>query len=83
MEWWVNHFLTFDLRDEPWFSDFCVTHDANNENLKIKIHAIDMRLNDGLPTIPSTMKDELECNIFLRSINVEAFSKLRDLKDNF
>ena len=64
-------------------SDFCAVHDANNENLKAKIHDIDMRLKNGLPTIPSTMKDELECNIFLRSSNVEAFSKLRDLKDNF
>jgi len=40
-------------------------------------------LKNGLPTIPSTIKDELECNIFLRSNNVETFSKLRDLKDNF
>ena len=64
-------------------SDFCAAHDTSNENLKAKIHDIDMRLKNGLPTIPSTMKDELECNIFLRSSNVEAFSKLRDLKDNF
>jgi len=64
-------------------SDFCAVHDTNNENLKAKIHDIDMRLKNGLPTIPSTIKDELECNIFLRSNNVEAFSKLRDLKDNF
>ena len=64
-------------------SDFCAVHDTNNENLKAKIHDIDIRLKNGLPTIPSTIKDELECNIFLRSNNVEAFSKLRDLKDNF
>jgi len=64
-------------------SDFCLTHDANNKNLKKKIHAINANLKSGLPTIPSTIKDELECNIFLRSNNVETFSKLRDLKDNF
>ena len=64
-------------------SDFCLTHDANNNNLKTKIHRIDEKLKSGLPTIPSTIKDELECNIFLRSNNVETFSKLRDLKDNF
>ena len=64
-------------------SNFCLAHDANNENLKIKIQDIDTRLKSGLPTIPSTIKDELECNIFLRSSNVETFSKLRDLKDNF
>ena len=63
--------------------DFCLTHDANNKNLKTKVHHIDERLKNGLPTIPSTIKDELECNIFLRSNNIETFSKLRDLKDNF
>ena len=63
--------------------DFCLTYDANNKNLKTKVHQVDERLKNGLPTIPSTIKDELECNIFLRSNNMETFSKLRDLKDNF
>jgi len=64
-------------------SKFCMTNDKNNENLKAKINDMELKLKGGLPTIPSTIKDELECNIFLRSNNVESFSKLRDLKDNF
>ena len=64
-------------------SNFCIAHDQKNENLKAKINDINEKLKNGLPTIPSTIKEELDCNIFLRSINVEAFSKLRDLKDNF
>ena len=64
-------------------SKFCIAHDENNENLKTKINDIKIKLKNGLSTIPSTIKDELECNIFLRSNNVETFSKLRDLKDNF
>ena len=64
-------------------SKFCLTHDKNNQNLKTKIDDIKIKLKAGLSTIPSTIKDELECNIFLRSYNVESFSKLRDLKDNF
>jgi hydroxyacylglutathione hydrolase len=64
-------------------SDFCITHDTNNKNLKAKINNINMMLKNGMPTIPSTIKNELECNIFLRSSNVDTFSKLRDLKDNF
>ena len=64
-------------------SDFCAIHDVNNQNLKIKIQDIDAKLKNGLPTIPSTIKDELECNIFFRSNDLETFSKLRDLKDNF
>jgi hydroxyacylglutathione hydrolase len=64
-------------------SKFCIAHDENNENLKAKINDIKIKLESNLPTIPSTIKDELECNIFLRSQNIETFSKLRDLKDNF
>ena len=64
-------------------SKFCIVHDENNKNLKTKINDIKIKLEAGLSTIPSTIKDELECNIFLRSSNLETFSKLRDLKDNF
>ena len=64
-------------------SKFCFAYDSDNENLKNKINDIEIKLKNGLPTIPSTIKVELECNIFLRSNNIEAFSKLRDLKDNF
>ena len=58
-------------------------HDKNNKNLKKKIKELKKKLQNNLPTIPSTIKEELECNIFLRSNNIETFSKLRDLKDNF
>ena len=64
-------------------SKFCMANDKSNKNLKVKINDMELKLKGGLPTIPSTIKDELECNIFLRSNNVESFSKLRDLKDNF
>ena len=29
------------------------------------------------------LSEEIECNIFLKAQNIETFSKLRDLKDNF
>ena len=64
-------------------SKFCLTHDSNNQKLKKKIIEIKKKLINNLPTIPSTIKEELECNIFLRSDNLKSFSKLRDLKDNF
>ena len=64
-------------------SKFCITHDPNNLNLKNKIKKIKRQIRNGLPTIPSTIKDELDCNIFLRTNDLESFSKLRDLKDNF
>ena len=64
-------------------SNFCIVQDENNENLKAKIKEIEIKLKNRMPTIPSTIKDELECNVFLRSHNLGTFSKLRDLKDNF
>tara|TARA_B100001123_G_C14873243_1_gene852861 strand:+ start:32 stop:751 length:720 start_codon:yes stop_codon:yes gene_type:complete len=64
-------------------SQFCSIYDKNNIKLKEKILKIKKKLNKGLPTIPSTLKEELETNIFLRCNSIEDFSKLRDLKDNF
>ena len=51
--------------------------------LKKKIQDIKKKVENGSPTIPTTIKEELDCNIFLRTKNLESFSKLRDLKDNF
>ena len=78
-------------------SDFCISIDKNNSNLIKKIKEINKNIKNGIPTIPSILSDELSCNIFLRSNNleiqkqlginsgdsIETFVKLRDLKDNF
>ena len=64
-------------------SDFCLMHDKKNLKLKEKILLIKKKLNKNLPTVPSTLKEELETNIFLKCDSVETFSKLRNLKDNF
>jgi hydroxyacylglutathione hydrolase len=64
-------------------SKFCIKYDNENLSLKKKIQDIKIKLNDNLPTIPSTLKEEMDCNIFLRAKDVKTFSKLRDLKDNF
>ena len=64
-------------------SDFCINYDKENSALKDKIKLIKNKLDNNLPTIPTTIKEELECNIFLRSKDVKSFSKLRDLKDKF
>ena len=62
---------------------FCSKYDKNNKNLKKKILEIKHKLEKNLPTIPSTLKEELTYNIFLKAKNLQDFSKLRDLKDNF
>jgi len=64
-------------------SHFCIANDSNNLQLKNKITKIKEKLEKGLPTVPTVLEDEIQCNIFLKAKDVQAFSKLRDLKDNF
>ena len=64
-------------------SNFCIANDPENLKLKEKILRIKKNLQNNLPTIPSSLEDELECNIFLKAKDLKSFSKLRDLKDNF
>ncbi len=78
-------------------SKFCIKYDKENKDLLKKIEDINKKLKNNKPTIPSTIEDEIKSNIFLRSDNesikinlniggsssLVAFSKLRDLKDNF
>ena len=69
----------------------------NNNYLKDKEKVIAAKIKDKKPTIPSTIRDEIQTNIFLRyddpdvkgtlnlrnASDLEIFTKLRDLKDNF
>ena len=64
-------------------SNFCLANDSKNLKLKEKIIKIKKRIKNDLPTIPTILKDEIECNIFLKAKDLISFSKLRDLKDNF
>jgi hydroxyacylglutathione hydrolase len=77
--------------------EFCIKFNPNNKYLLIKKDGVTEKINKGKPTIPSTVADEIKTNIFLRyddldvkkqlnleeASDLEIFSKLRDLKDNF
>lgn len=58
---------------------------ADPENLDL--HAYSERVRElramGLPTLPSKLSDELECNPFLRAPDVATLADLRARKDNF
>ncbi len=76
---------------------FCLKYNPNNNYLKDKEKVIDAKIKENKPTIPSTIRDEIQTNIFLRyddldvksvlnlkkASDLEIFTKLRDLKDNF
>ena len=57
--------------------------DTNNNELINKIKEIKEKIKQGKTSMPSTIGEELNCNIFLKSNDLENFKKLRDLKDNF
>lgn len=77
--------------------EFCLKFNPNNDFLKKKKDDIKLSLKNKKPTIPSTIADEIKANIFFRvndpdvkkainlenSPDIEIFTKLRDLKDNF
>ncbi len=78
-------------------SDFCIKYDSKNSFLKEKKSKIETKLKNSQPTVPTTIKEEIKTNIFLRcddpiikksldlnnSSEDEVFSRLRDLKDKF
>ena len=64
-------------------SNFCATYDTNNLQLKNIVTKIKEKLENGLPTVPTILDDEIQCNILLKAKDIQTFSKLRDLKDNF
>ena len=77
--------------------NFCLKFNPNNKYLKDKKKIINKMIEEKKPTIPSTIKDEIQTNVFLRcddqdikntlnlkkASDLEIFTKLRDLKDNF
>ena len=51
----------------------------NNNHLKDKQKEIDLKIKEGKPTIPSTIKDEIKTNIFLRydDLDVKGYIKFK------
>jgi len=78
-------------------AEFCIKHDSDNIALKKKFEVIKKLKLENLPTIPTTLADELNTNIFLRcdqsdlkiklsmknEEDFKVFKKVRDLKDVF
>lgn len=76
---------------------FCIAYDPSNKTLEKRVNEIKTLRSKNLPTIPTTIKNEIDTNIFLRcdnreirknlslenSSDIEVFIKLRKLKDNF
>ena len=78
-------------------AQFCISIDKDNKKLRDRIEDVKNKTKKKLPTLPVTLGEELETNIFLRcddkkiknnlkmnnSSKLEVFTKLRNLKDKF
>jgi len=78
-------------------AEFCMKYDADNIYLIKKFEKIKKLRAQNLPTIPTSLEDELNSNIFLRcnqndlkiklnmknQEDIKVFKKVRDLKDSF
>ena len=78
-------------------AEFCMKYDQNNVDLKKRFEEVKKLRSNNLPTIPSSLEDELKSNIFLRcnqndlktKLNMKnqedskVFKMVRDLKDSF
>lgn len=77
--------------------EFCKKYDASNKDLKEKESWINEKFKKKQPSLPITINEEINTNIFLRcnktsivktlnmegSSELEVFKRLRDLKDSF
>jgi len=78
-------------------AEFCMKYDNDNIDLKKKFEKIKQLRSNNLPTLPTSLEEELRSNIFLRcnqddlkmKLNMKnqedykVFRKVRDLKDSF
>ena len=76
---------------------FCISIDKENARLRNRINDVKNKAQKKLPTLPVSLGEEIETNIFLRcddkkiknnlkmdnSSKLEVFTKLRNLKDKF
>jgi len=76
---------------------FAITIEPNNPDLIARIKREEEKCSKGIPTVPSSLKEELKTNPFLRANqpevkrllnmedanNVEVFAEIRTRKDNF
>ena len=77
--------------------EFALSVDPQNEKLTVRRTRELERLQQGIPTVPSTLREELDTNPFLRESDpliadhldmtnldpISRFAKIRALKDNF
>ena len=63
--------------------NFALFVDQNNSLLKKRMEKIRLLRKSFQPTVPFTLREELDTNPFLRADSVEELAHLRTLKDSY
>ena len=63
--------------------EFALSVDGENKDLQKKYQQAQKLRQQGLPTVPTTIAEELTYNPFLRAKTVAEFARLRKVKDSF
>lgn len=61
--------------------EFCLSIEPHNAALQKRMKEVRDLRSKGQPTLPSTIAQERDTNVFLRAQSVEEFAKIRALKD--
>jgi len=64
-------------------AEFCLAQASENEAIQKRYDAVKELRNAGKPTIPFTLKEDKETNLFLQTKSAAEFAALRALKDSF
>lgn len=62
-------------------AEFCLKVEPENAELQARYENVKALRSKGKPTIPSTLKQEKETNVFLRAGNADTFGEYRLIKD--
>jgi hydroxyacylglutathione hydrolase len=64
-------------------AEFCLTIEPDNADLIARHKMVKQYRDNNVPTIPTTLEEELKTNAFLRAENANIFADIRAQKDNF
>ncbi|MAZ75749.1 MAG: hydroxyacylglutathione hydrolase [Micavibrio sp.] len=64
-------------------AEFCLSIEPDNVDLIARHKIVKQYRDNNLPTIPTTLEEELKTNVFLRAENASTFADIRAKKDNF
>lgn len=62
---------------------FCLKIEPDNESLKQRIKHVKTLTDQRKPTVPATLKEEKETNVFLRAGSMERYAQLRELRNKY